>query len=199
MQVNWKGHFEQWKFLKLLSRLLASALHLCQDFFGYHGMFFGRMLEIWCLWDCWNALEDEKSRTCHLWGPASLNDPCQIGIQCQPICLRTSCHIEQIWRISINFNQYDLTWSNHARSTSWHSPRLESRGHCATWHVRVHSVQSCDTMTGMNPAKRIKEDQRGILLVEHGRTATFGHSPREECNLSEMIGYLARRSDVAFA
>lgn len=113
---------------------------------------------------------------------------------------------EESQSISINI---DLTWSNHARSTSWHSPRLESRGHCATWHVRVHSVQSRDTMTGMNPAKRIKEDQRrskrikedqrGILLVEHGRTATFGHSPREECNLSEMIGYLARRSDVAFA
>ena len=31
-KVKCKGHFEQWNFPKLLSRLWASALHLCPDF-----------------------------------------------------------------------------------------------------------------------------------------------------------------------
>eukprot|EP00435_Cladocopium_sp_Y103_P021161 s100_g5.t1 len=36
-RVKSKGPFE-WNFLKLLSRLSASALHLCQDFLDHHGM-----------------------------------------------------------------------------------------------------------------------------------------------------------------
>jgi len=51
----------------------------------------------------------------------------------------------------------------------------------------------------VNRDESCKEDQRGSKRHITGRTATFGNPPREECNLSEMIGYLARRSDVAFA